>query len=377
MIKVVHTINAFTATSGGTSTCTYDLLCALNSRNDMQAQILVTQPAQPLMGHGESWIRALANDEKTAFGISANLREALMQTEADIYHTNGLWRYCNHVSATVARKKDKPFVLTPHGMLYPQAMLHSQWQKQLLRCLLFDRDLREAACIHVTCEEEMQHVRDLGYKTPVAVIGNPVPTAVVQPVSRRGKRIFGYLGRLHPRKHVERLIEAMACLSKEEQTQCELVIIGSGEPAYEAFLRDRTKQLLLKNVRFVGFVEGVQKQHLLASFAALFVPSDFENFGMIVAEALSCSTPVWASTGTPWSLLNEQGCGWWQASTIENIETAMRTLLWMPTKELDQMGAIGRRLVVERFAAEVVAQQMAELYQWIVTKQAKPSFVYD
>ena len=91
-------------------------------RNDVQADIVVTKPAQPLMGNGEEWIQSVENDEKTPFGISNNLHKALMQTDADIYHTNGLWRYCNHAPAIVARKKRKPFVLTPHGMLYPEAL---------------------------------------------------------------------------------------------------------------------------------------------------------------------------------------------------------------------------------------------------------------
>ena len=46
-IHVVHTINAFTATTGGTATCTYDLLKALNQRSDVQADILVTKPKEP------------------------------------------------------------------------------------------------------------------------------------------------------------------------------------------------------------------------------------------------------------------------------------------------------------------------------------------
>lgn len=377
MIKVVHTINAFTPATGGTATCTYDLLCALNLRKDIHAQALVTLPVQPLMGHGETWIKAVPDDEKTPFGFSVNLRQALQQSEADIYHTNGLWRYCNHVTATVARQKGIPYIITPHGMLYPQALAQSKYQKKLLRWAMFDRDIREAACIHVTCREEMQVVRALGFTNPIAVVGNPVPTPLVQPVMRSSRVTFGYLGRLHPRKHVERLIHAMARLSNEEQAQCELIIIGSGEPAYEAFLRDRAKCLQLTNIRFAGFVAGEEKQRLLASLSALLVPSDFENFGMIVPEALHCGTPVWASTGTPWQLLPERGCGWWQEPKEENIVSTMRQILAMNPNEIDEMGNKGRKLVRECFAAPIVAQQITELYNWILAKQSKPSFVYD
>ncbi len=377
-IHVIHTINAFTATSGGTSTCTYDLLKALNTREDVQADILATTQKEPLMGDGEEWIKAVENDEKTPFGISGNLYNALAQTDADIFHTNGLWRYCNHAPAVVARQKGKPFVLTPHGMLYPEALVHSQWQKRLLGWLLVKRDLREAACIHVTCEEEMQHIRALGLTNPVAVIPNPVPASSLKEHVAKAKKVtFGYLGRLHPRKHVERIMEAMALLSEEEQKRCELVIMGGGEAAYEALLKARVEQLHLSNVRFLGFVANEEKERQLAQIHALFVPSDFENFGMIVAEALREGTPVFASTGTPWRVLNERGCGWWQEPTPQKIAAVMREILSMTPEKLDEMGRIGRSLVAERFSAEAVAEQMEALYKWIVTKQNKPSFVYE
>lgn len=377
-IHVVHTINAFTATTGGTATCTYDLLKALNQHSDVKAELLVTKSKEPLMGDREEWINAVENDEKTPFGISANLYKALTQTDADIYHTNGLWRYCNHVAAVVARQQGKPFVLTPHGMLYPEALAHSRWQKKLLGWACVNRDIREAACIHVTCEEEMQHIRALGLTNPVAVIPNPIPEPHLKEDVPKAKKVtFGYLGRLHPRKHVERIIEALALLFEEEQTQCELVIMGSGEPSYEVFLRERVAHLGLSNVRFLGFVEGEAKERQLAQIHALFVPSDFENFGMIVAEALREGTPVFASTGTPWRVLNEKGCGWWQEPTPEKIAAVMRELLSMTPEKLDEMGRIGRSLVAERFSDQAVAQQMKELYQWILTKQNKPSFVYE
>ena len=76
-IHVVHTIHAFTATTGGTATCTYDLLHALNAQGKIQAEALVTAQ-QKQMGNGESWIRVMPNDEKTSFAIFLNLSLLIM-----------------------------------------------------------------------------------------------------------------------------------------------------------------------------------------------------------------------------------------------------------------------------------------------------------
>ena len=42
------------------------------------------------------------------------------------------------------------------------------------------------------------------------------------------------------------------------------------------------------------------------------MPSESENFGNVVVEALSQSTPVIASKGTPWKILEEENAGWWK-----------------------------------------------------------------
>lgn len=105
--------------------------------------------------------------------------------------------------------------------------------------LCFDKDIREANCIHATCMQEMKYYRDLGYKNPVAVIANPMPLPdyIDDIKPERSKKRIGFLGRLHPRKNVKGLIEAWASLGKATQN-AELYIMGKGDESYEAYLRD-------------------------------------------------------------------------------------------------------------------------------------------
>ena len=268
-------------------------------------------------------------------------------------------------------------------MLYPEALKRSYWKKWPLLQLYFRKDINEATCIHVTCRKEMEHVREFGYKGPIAVIPNPanLPDYIDEITMRKPsfltdgqQRKFGFLGRLHPIKKVENLIYAVAKLQPEDY---ELVIMGKGDDAYEQFLRDEVRRLGLKNVVFKGFVSGREKFEELAGLSCLFVPSDFENFGMIVTEALSVGTPVMASLGTPWEELNTAGCGWWLDRTPENIAGIMQHVLEMPTEELLAMGERGRTLVKQKFTASRVAEQMKHLYKWLSGNHAdKPDFIY-
>lgn len=376
-MKILQTIAGFGAHSGGTSTCTYDLITALR-RIDCAVDLMTLQ-SPDLMGHGESWIKALANDAISPYGYSRGMSRFLRYSDYDIYHTNGMWMYCNHVTCHVARQKGRPYVITPHGMLYPQALARSAWKKRLLLAVGgVDKDLKAATCIHATCCEEMDHYRALGYANPVAVIPNPVPIPdFIQDIrpDRTIKRI-GFLGRLHTRKNVEALLNAWIKLG-ESVKDARLVIMGKGDAAYEQMLRDRVAQHRLKNVEFAGFVVGREKFERLASLSALCVPSDFENFGMIVTEALSVGTPVIASLGTPWEALNIHRCGWWVNNDIDTLAQTIEKVLSLSTAELSEMGEKGKQLVMEKFSDGQVAMKMKHLYAWILNGGEKPEFVYE
>lgn len=379
-MKILQTIAGFGAKSGGTSTCTYDLVTALNQLN-CQTDILTLKPndsTDHLMGVGEQWIKALPYDGKTPFGYSHNIVHYLNTTDYDLYHTNGLWMYCNHITASIARKKGKPYVITPHGMLYPQALARSAWKKKLMMYLCFDKDIREANCIHATCMQEMKYYRDLGYKNPVAVIANPMPLPdyIDDIKPERSKKRIGFLGRLHPRKNVKGLIEAWASLGKATQN-AELYIMGKGDESYETYLKDLVTTLGLPNVVFAGFVSGREKFEKLATLTALFVPSDFENFGMIITEALIVKTPVMASLGTPWEELNARHCGWWVNNDIHTLAQTMEEVFSLSDKELLVMGERGKQLVIEKYSSVQVATQMKHLYEWILNGGEKPDFVYE
>lgn len=385
-MKVLQTIAGFGALYGGIATCTYDLISAMHDIGfplDLLT-LEVKNSADKLMGKGEDWIKALPNDAVTPYEYSKRIAQYLKSHDYDLYHTNGLWMYCNHITCSVARHKRKPYIITPHGMLYPEALKRSCWKKRPLIQLCFRKDINRADCLHVTCKPEMEHVRQFGYHGAIAVIPNPanLPSYLNEIAAKKPfflgcsrLRKFGFLGRLHPRKKVENLLSGVALLPRLQDY--ELVIMGKGEEIYEQFLRSETKRLGLEDcVKFCGFINGRDKYEQLAQLSCLFVPSDFENFGMIVTEALSVGTPVMASLGTPWEELNTVGCGWWTDRSPENIATVMHQVLEMPMEDLLTMGEKGRELVHRKYTAPQVARQMQQLYEWLTGNGSQPVFIH-
>ncbi len=380
-MKILQTIAGFGKKSGGTSTCTYDLLTALHWQGcevDLMT-FTVKDPTDRLMGEGEAWIKALPNDGVSPYGYSINMNRFLKDSDYDLYHTNGMWMHCNHETCVVARKKRRPYVITPHGMLYPQALARASWKKKLLLVVGgVNKDLKKAACIHVTCKAEMEHYRELGYINPVAVIPNPVPIPLsLSSVKEEGaKKGIGYLGRLHPYKRPDALIKAWALL-KEETLGNELVLMGKGTVDYEMYLQKLVDELKLKNVRFLGMVTDNEKFKALSSLRALCVPSKTENFGMTVAEALIAQTPVICTKTAPWEALNTHYCGWWVENDVDTLAQTIRDVLNLPEEVIKKMGENGFNLVKENFSDVQIAKKMKRLYGWLINGGEKPEFVYE
>ncbi len=293
----------------------------------------------------------------------------------DLYHAHGVWQYPTYALCDVARSQGKPYLMTPHGMLYPQdiAKSHARLKRWSLRWRLL-ADLNGAACVHATCGAERDHCRELGVTAPIAVIPNPVEIKTYPPPKGDGVFRLGYLGRLSPRKHVEKLILAFAHLGLKD---AELVIIGGGDRDYERRLRQLAGGLRLTNVRFTGFLSGKAKDEALARLSVLALPSEFENMGNVVLEALVRGIPCIATQGAPWSVLAEEACGWWVPFDQQAIEGAVGEAARRTAGELAAMGRRGRRVAAERYSVESVARRMKQLYTWVLAPEevAKPDFV--
>ena len=376
-MKVLHS-GSLDVNSGGPAMSTYNTLWGLQNMG-VNTQVIM----YPLSKNGRLrgtdipvHIAKAPIEPKLSFSLSYK-DEIRSLGEYDIYHAQGIWQYPTYAIADVAKEKKKPYLITPRGMLYPQDIAKSnKFFKMLSLKIRLLRDLNQAACVHVTCEDEMVHCRQLGVTSPIAIIPNPVE--IKDYPYQKTDEVFrlGYLGRLSPRKNVEGLIYAFAELGEEVQ-HAELLIIGGGDEAYEHFLKDEVERLGLKNVRFVGFLSGEEKDRAIASCSVLAMPSEFENLGNVILEGLVRGIPCIATQGAPWKELETHRCGWWVEYSQTAITDAVRKALHTPVEDLQEMGKNGRKLMESAYSIEAVAHKMKELYQWILKKGDKPEFVYE
>lgn len=376
-MKVLH-IGTLDVNAGGPAMSTYNTLYGL-IKQGVNAEIIMYPLSQNGRLKGEEVEVHYAKpplEHKLAYSLTLK-KEIRNLGIYDIYHAQGIWQYPTYALIDIAKKFRKPYVITPRGMLYPQDIKKSnKFFKYLSLKLRLLEDLNKAACVHVTCKEEMEHCRNLGVTSPIAIIPNPIE--IKEYKNKKKDNIFrlGYLGRLSPRKNVESLIYAFNDL-KNLLENAELLIIGSGDDKYEYFLKNEVKRLNLKNIRFTGFLSGKEKDEALASVSVLAMPSEFENLGNVILEGLIRGIPCIATKGAPWKELETYKCGWWVNYNQQEINNAIRLAFLTSNVELLLMGERGKNLIKSCYSIESISKKMKELYDSITNNTiTQLDFIY-
>ena len=231
---------------------------------------------------------------------------------------------------------------------------------------------------HATSWKEYEEIRAQGYRQPVAIvpIGMDLPAVSFNAEKQRSgeagrlRRIL-FFGRLHKVKGVDRLLLAWEKIARDGW---EVVIAGPDCGMLEA-LKGIVAERKLPRVSFVGEINGPAKYAFLAGGDVYVLPSDTENFGVTVAEALASGTPVIASQGTPWQGLERERCGRWVPIGVEPLAAALEELMAMDDAARTAMGARGRAWIQRDFSWKGIGAQMKAAYAWLLGQGEQPEFV--
>ncbi len=378
-MKVLHTISGLNKGSGGPTTCTYNLVKGLR-RTGIDAKILTLAPANnnDSIISNEDFIVAVKNDAANPFVFSRNFRDYLKTDIGyDIYHANGLWTYPSHITAKNARDSKREYIIAPHGMLYPAGLESKPWKKKLALTLFQRYDIDQAAAIQATCRQEAEHIAALGYKKPIAIVPNSIDISGCLPVrtETNKKRRFGFVGRIHPIKNIDIMLEAWNALGNKT-AECELIIVGDGDATYKKILVEYIQKHNLNNVVFTGFLSGAELTECIRSFDYLMLVSKSENFGMVIPEALINGVPCIATEHTPWDELNSEKCGWWIKDGVGPLRATINNAIELSEEKRLDMGKRGIEFVKTNYSVEAVARKMQTLYEWILKGGEKPTFIY-
>jgi glycosyltransferase involved in cell wall biosynthesis len=398
-MKILHVIAGLPPAGGGLSELVPRLALETARLGHDVTIATVARDNEPLSAAAEAAaaggvrIVRFAPSAPRALFLSWAMRRGLLELArcADVVHVHSNWTFPVWWGSHCALQAGKPLVMSPHGCLDPVRLAHSAWKKRLAG--LFDRrSLRQASVIHATSEMERDWIERYVGKWPrIAVIPNGVEMQAfpgtpreLKPASRTRQVL--YLGRLHPLKGLDLLLDAWkaggganngrleACPTGEDDrleacpTGWELVIAGPDEQGTRTRLEAQARVLGLANVTFPGPLYGEEKAKALAEADLFVLPSRTENFGIAVAEALGAGLPVITTKGTPWSEI-AGSCGWWVDVNAAAVAKALADGMRLSDEERAAMGTRGRELVAAKYQWETVGRAMVGVYQSLVERQ--------
>ena len=132
----------------------------------------------------------------------------------------------------------------------------------------------------------------------VGDIFQPIPTPELIPFKQKHnlhKPFILHVGTLQPRKNLPVLLEAFAAL---DDSEVELVLIGGKGWLFDEIFGRIESLGITDRVRFPGFVPDEELPFWYNAAAVKVMPSIYEGFGIPLADAMACGTPVIASTAS-------------------------------------------------------------------------------
>jgi glycosyltransferase involved in cell wall biosynthesis len=309
-------------------------------------------------------------------GYSPQLRSFMKEAvkDADIVQTHFLWSYPQALAARMALGSQKPLVQTIHGALFPEALSKSNFAKFIWYKFIDGPALQKAQCVVATSEREAKCIENRLHFKRLEIIPNAIETPNLPDknfAAGRAHEALGnhdgkyvlYLGNLHPHKNIEKLITAWSGIQRNWPEHI-LVVAGPGMGKYIMKLQGLIHRLgLTERIKLFRPVYGPDKWALLYAAEVAVLPSRSENFGLVVAEALYCGTPVVASRGTPWPCLETEGFGYWVETEDSLLAKAINDVLSWSTERRKLMAANAQQFILSHFSWEEVAKQYIALYR--------------
>lgn len=178
-----------------------------------------------------------------------------------------------------------------------------------------------------------------------------------------GRPFFLFLSRLHQKKGCDLLVEAFAALAAQ-YVDYDLVVAGPDQVGIRNSLAARATDLgIAHRIHWPGMLQGDAKWGAFRAAYAFILPSHQENFGIVVAEALGCGTPVLITNKVNiWREVEQSGSGLVESDDLAGVKRLMSRFLALSNVQRQQMRDAARACFENRYDVRAVSRRLCDLY---------------
>ena len=378
-MKLLHIIHSVNPAGGGPIEAVKQLGTTLISQGCQVEIASLDPPAAPYLQQCPIPVYPLG-PTTLAYGFSSRIIPWLRAncSHYDAVIVNGIWQFHSFSAWRVLRNSNTPYVVFTHGMLDP--WFKKQYPLKHLKKWMYwpwaeYRVLRDADAVLFTCEEERLLARQSFWlyrcREIVVNYGTARPTGDPQVELNeffgsypelRGKNLALFMGRIHPKKGCDLLIEAFAKVLAP-QPEWHLVIAGPDQVGWQRKLNRRAQQLgIASRISWTGMIRGATKWGALRAAEIFVLPSHQENFGIAVAEALAAGTPTLISNKVNiWREVQADGAGLVTEDTPVGTGESFSSYLGLPKERKVAMRQLARQCFEQRFEIKKAAGALHEV----------------
>ncbi|MEO1583893.1 MAG: glycosyltransferase [Planctomycetota bacterium] len=377
-MQILHVISRIRLEDGGVVRAVLDLATgAADAGHRVAVATWDAADAPAAWAAHDSNPRIVPIEEPGRLGTLAQASRVTLDAEirsADAVHLHTPWEPINRVIAKRCLALRTPYAVSIHGMLDDWSMSQSSLKKRVYLRLGGRSMLERAAFVHCTAGAELTQSRvwypgGTGRVAPLVFDLSPYREPVGPELAREA---FGidpdlptvlFLSRMHIKKGVHVLVKAAAHL-RDAGVECQTLIAGTGDSAYEAGIRAQIASLGLDDrVRLLGMVKGDTKVSLYRAADVFALPTSQENFGFVLPEALACETPAITTRGVDiWPELEASGSTLIVEQSHEAFAEAIAGLL-VDEDRRREMGRKGRGWVLSYLEPSAVQAMYDDLYR--------------
>jgi len=364
-LKILQLVHTLDPSVGGVATSVLALSRGLARRGHKIDIVVLDDSAAARIKNVDLTVHALGAG-RTNYRYSRALLQWLRKHGGDYDRVivNGIWQYLSFAAWRRYAGSSIPYYVFPHGMLDPwfkKTFPLKHLKKWLYWPWAEYRVLRDASAVVFTSEEERllarksfwlyrarEKVSPLGIEAP-QVSQNAKSEFLARFPRLQNTRNFLFLGRLHPKKGCDILLDAFARVNSGEPSS--LILAGPDQIGWEGELRQKVDRLRLTDrVVFTGMLQGAMKHGALASADAFILPSHQENFGIAVVEALAAGVPVLISNRVNiWREIDADRAGYVEPDDLEGTMRLLQRWIDTSPSEREAMRQNARKCFQQRF----------------------------
>lgn len=250
-----------------------------------------------------------------AFLSWKNILKQVRQLDPRFIYLNSMYSKYFAVYPLMMRRLgliDKKIVLSPRGMLKESALQFRKSKKKFFISLLRLLGIQKLVHFHATDNTEQSDINKI-FGSGVTVTMAPNFGGLVKEyagtISKQEKELsLIFIGRLHPIKNLDYLLQLLPSVTGT----ISLTVVGSEEDQdYAALCKNLVQGFPQRiQVRFAGEMPNNRLPEMLHQHHIFVLPTQGENFGHAIFEALSAGRPVLISDQTPWQNLEGKKAGW-------------------------------------------------------------------